>query len=217
MSRGDGQRVAGVVRRKAVRSLQKLLAAGIDDSEAGEQVAEQFNVSSRTAHTWLRRAYEGLSKDVNVPREELLGLALKRRRVVMARAAKDGDWKTVLAAAESEARLLGLNAPVQTEHHVVMAKVQDMSDVMLETVKEFFGDDVAGRGRFVTMLRARVNARLAVRPEKATIVIEAEGNEVAPGVSGSDEPVHPPDTAVFDDASRKHIDPQDGERDPPSR
>jgi hypothetical protein len=172
-----------------VRSLQRLLAAGIDDTEACEQVAEQFNVSSRTALTWLRRAYEDLSKGVNVPRVELLGLALKRRRLVMARTAKEGDWKTFQAAADSEAKLLGLNAPVQTEHHVVMSKVQDMSKVMIDVVRDFFVDDPSGQARFVTMLRARVNAQLAVRPEKATLVIEAEGGEAAPAVSGSDEPV----------------------------
>jgi hypothetical protein len=212
MARGYGQRVANVVRRKAVRTLQSLLAAGVDESEACEQIVERFNVSSRTAHLWLRRAYEDLSKEVAVPRDELLGLALKRRRLAMAKAAKDGDWKTYLQAADSEAKLLGLNAPVQTEHHVLIDKVQDMSRAVVDVVKDFFADDPAQRARFVEALRTRLNAQLTERPDKVPILIDAgepeqieAGDDTSQAVPTSNEGIssgstEAPDPRLHDDA-----------------
>lgn len=179
MARGYGQRVAGVVRRKGVRTLQSLLAAGVEEGEACEQVVERFNVSDRTAHEWLKRAYGDLAQEAETPRREVLGVALRRRRLVMARAAKNGDWKTYLQAADSEAKLLGLNAPVLSEHHVVLTKVQDMSRAVVDVVKDFFADDPAQRARFVAALRARLNAQFAERPEKVAVVIDGEGEEVA--------------------------------------
>jgi hypothetical protein len=179
MARGYGQRVGGVVRRKGVRTLQSLLAAGIEETEACEQVVEKFNVSSRTALLWLHRAYDELSKEVNVPREQLLGLALKRRRLAMARAAKDGDWRTYMAAADSEAKLLGLNAPVETHHHLVVTKIQDMTQAVVEVVKDFFADDPVQRARFIEALRLRLNAQLAEQAEPIGLVIDAESEEVA--------------------------------------
>ena len=179
MARAMGQRLPDVVRRKGVRQLQSLLAAGIEEAECCEQIATNFNVSQRTARNWLAIAYDGMSKEAVIPRAELLGMALRRRRLAMARALKDGDVRTYLAAADSEARLLGLNAAVQTEHHVVLSKVQGMSKAVVEVVRDFFADDPAQRARFVQSLRARLNAQLAERPEKVAVVIDAESEEVA--------------------------------------
>jgi len=171
-------------RGRAVRALQSLIAAGVSDDEAREQVIERFNVSERSARKWMAIAYREMASEAQVGRDQLLGTALRRRRLVMARAAKDGDWRTYLAAADSEAKLLGLNAPAQTEHHVVLTKVQDMSKAVVEVVRDFFADDPAQRARFVQALRARLNAQLVERPEKLPLVIDA--GEPAPEVAAEE-------------------------------
>jgi hypothetical protein len=173
-----------------------LVAAGVSDDEARDQIVERFNVSNRSARKWLDIAYREMAAEADVDRRQLVGTALRRRRLVMARAAKDGDWKTYLAAADSESKLLGLNAPVQTEHHVLIDKVQDMSKAMIDVVKDYFADDEIGRQRFVSMLRARVNAQLAARPDKSAIVIDVESEEVARIAGGSDEPVEASDARL---------------------
>ena len=185
MARGYGQRVPGVVRRKGIRSLQSLLAAGVEEHEACEEVARQANVSLKSAFNWLRRAYEDLSKEANASRADLLGVALRRRRLVMARAARAGDWKTYLLAADSESKLLGLNAPVLTEHHVLIDKVNGMSKAVVEVISDFFADEPAQRARFVAALRTRLNTQLAQRPDKLAIVVD--GPEAIE--AGNDEPV----------------------------
>ena len=141
MARATGQRLPASTRRQAVATLQGLIAAGVSDTEAREQIAERYNVSERTSRLWLNRAYAGLARGVEQDRHELLGLALRRRRMVMSRSAKKGDWRTYLAAADSEARLLGLEAPRQMEHHVLVEKAQDLSSAVIDVVREFFADD----------------------------------------------------------------------------
>lgn len=180
MPRKVGERLTSGARHRAIRQLQSLVAAGVSDDEAREQVAHGFDVSGRTASHWLATAYREMAQDAKVDRPQQLGTALRRRRLVMARAAKDGDWKTYLQAADSEAKLLGLNAPVQTEHRVVLTKVQDMSRAVVDVVKEFFADDPAQRAKFVQALRARLNAQLTARPEKLPLVIDAGCETDAP-------------------------------------
>ncbi|MBL8841968.1 MAG: hypothetical protein JNL90_10640 [Planctomycetes bacterium] len=173
MPRRVGETLSRSLRRRAIRQLQSLVAAGISDEEAKAQVGETFNVTERTTRNWMATAYAEMAAEARVDREKLLGAALRRRRIAMARAMKDGDVRTYLAAADSEAKLLGLNAPVQTEHHVVLTKVQDMSRAVVEVVRDFFADDPVQRAKFVQALRARLNAQLAERPEKLPLVIEA--------------------------------------------
>jgi len=185
MARPAGVKVQKGERRRAIRQLQHLIAVGVSDDEANAQVAESFNVSQRTARTWLARAYTEMTAEACVEREKLLGAALRRRRLIMARSAKEGDWRTALAAADSEAKLLGLNAPIQTEHHVLIDKVNDMSKAVVEVVRDFFADRPEERARFVMQLRQRLNAQLTQRPEKLAIVID----EPAALEAGSDEPV----------------------------
>ena len=189
MARITGHRLTNGARRRALRTLQSLVSAGVPDDEARDEVIQRFNVSDRSARKWLDAAYREMAAEADLDRRQLLGTALRRRRVAMARSAKDGDWKTYLQAADSEAKLLGLNAPLQAEHHVVLSKVQDMSRAVVDVVKEFFADDPVQRVRFVAALRARLNAQLAERPEKVAIVIDAEGEEVAPIEPGKEEEV----------------------------
>lgn len=193
MSRKVGERLTNGARRRAIRQLQSLVAAGVSDDEARDQVSQSFDVSRRTASYWLAVAYREMAKDADVGRDQLLGTALRRRRLVMARAAKDADWRTYLAAADSEAKLLGLNAPIQTEHHVVLSKVQDMSRAVVDVVRDFFADDPAQQARFVQALRARLNAQLAARPAKDVLVLEAEA-------VAAFEPGEAPDPRVAHDA-----------------
>lgn len=90
---------------------------------------ERFQVSDRSARKWLAVAYRGMAAEAAVERKQIVGTALRRRRLVMARAAKDGNWKTYRQAADSEAMLLGLNAPIQSEHHVDLTKVIPPGDL----------------------------------------------------------------------------------------
>jgi len=210
MPRITGHRLTDGARRRGIRTLQSLVAAGVADDEARAQIVAHFDVSDRSARKWLDAAYREMAAEADIDRRQLLGTALRRRRLVMARAAKDGDWKTYLAAADSEAKLLGLNAPVQSEHHVVLTKVQDMSRAVVEVVQQFFADDPAQRARFVEALRQRLNAQLAERTEKVALVIDAEpepaqveagevdpaGGELAPAAASDPRSADPsPDVA----------------------
>lgn len=156
-----------------------------------------------------------MAAEVEVDRRQLLGTALRRRRLVMARAAKNSDWKTYLAAADSEAKLLGLNAPVQTEHHVLIGKVQDMSKGVVEVVQEFFADDPIQRGRFVEVLRARLASQLARRPDVPLVVdaaneppaaLEACSGTATQVVTSSDEAVAS-DASVSSVTAAAHVAP----------
>ena len=189
MAHRIGEKVTRSERRRAIRQLAHLIAVGVSDDEAKAQVAETFNVTDRTARKWIAIAYREMTAEAHVDRARLLGTALRRRRLFMSRAVKEGDWKTALAAAESEARLLGLNAPIQTEAHVVVTKVQDMTRVVVEVVRDFFADRPDERARFVQALQTRLNAQIARRPEPLPLVIDAESEEVAPAVIGDVEPV----------------------------
>ena len=52
-----------------------------------------------------------------------------------------------LAAADSEARLMGLDAPKQTEHHVLVERAHDLSRAVVDVVRDYFIDDPVGRAR----------------------------------------------------------------------
>ncbi len=131
--------------------------------------------------TGLNAAYRELAGEADQDRKKLLGVALRRRRVVLSRAAKKGDWKTYLAAADSEARLLGLDAPKQTEHHVLVERAQDLSKAVVDVVQDHFIDDPVGRARFVRALQDRLGAAITAKVDKRPLVIEAEVVEARPG------------------------------------
>jgi hypothetical protein len=191
-----GEKVARGVRRRAVRQLQYLVTVGASDDEAKAQIAEAFNVSDRTARTWMKIAYDEMTAASVVDRQKLVGMALRRRRLFMTRAVKEGDWKTALAAAESEAKLLGLNAPIQTEMNIVVTKIQDMTRVVVDVVREFFGDRTDECMRFIAALQAGLDAQLAARAAPPPLLIDAEIEEVAQVAQvdvGNVEPVGAPE------------------------
>jgi hypothetical protein len=190
MTRQVGGRLTNGARRRAIRQLQSLVGAGVGDDEAREQVMKTFDVSSRTSRYWLQKAYEEMAAEAEVDRRQLVGLALKRRRIAAARALRDGDTRAYIAACDSEARLLGLDAPARMQHTVLVEKISDMSKTVIEVVKDYFADDPAGRDRFVGMLRTRLNAQLTARPEKLPVVIDVESGDVqaAAGVVASEPP-----------------------------
>ena len=160
MPRPTGQRLSTEQRRQGIEAIAGLIAAGIADSEAVRQIAQRYDVSKRTAQKWLNAAYRDLATEAEQDRSKLLGVALRRRRVVMSRAAKKGDWKTYLAAADSEARLMGLDAPKQTEHHVLVERAQDLSRAVVDVVRDHFIDNPVGRARFVRALQERLGAAI---------------------------------------------------------
>ena len=174
MSRGVGQRFPAVTRRQAVLILQDLIAAGVSDTAAIEQVAGRFQVTSRTGRRWLSEAYTNLAGEAEQDRRSLLGVALRRRRVVMTRSAKGGDWRTYLAAADSEARLLGLDAPKQTEHRVLIERTGEMARLVAETVRDELSHDPALRQRFIRALQDRIGRALSTNPQAATLVLDTE-------------------------------------------
>ena len=173
MTRQVGERLTVGARRRAIRTLQSLVAAGVPDDEAREQVMQRFDVSGRSARYWLKVAYEEMAREAEVDRRQLVGLALKRRRIAAARALRDGDTRAYLAACDSEARLLGLDAPTKVQHDVIVEKIGDMSRVVVEVVRDFFADRPDERARFVGQLRQRLNAQLAQRQDKLAIEVDA--------------------------------------------
>jgi hypothetical protein len=196
MARLVGERLTDGARRRAIRQLQSLVAAGVSDDEAREQVMKTNDVSSRTSRYWLQAAYEEMAADAEVDRRQLIGLALKRRRIAAARALRDGDTRAYLAACDSEARLLGLDAPARTQHTVLVDQVQGMSRAVVETIADFYRDDPATRTRFVQALQTRLNAQIARRPEPLPLVIDAEIEEVAQLAAGDVEPVEASEAAA---------------------
>lgn len=184
MAHRIGEKVTRGERRRAIRQLQYLVTAGASDDEAKAQIAESFNVSDRTARSWMAIAYNEMSAEARVDRQKLIGIALRRRRLFMTRAVKEGDWKTALAAADSEAKLLGLFAPILTETNIVVTKMRDMTRVIVGVVRDFFADRPDERARFIAALQSGLNAQLLARVAPPPLVIDAECDEVA----GDDEP-----------------------------
>ena len=174
MPQHRGRKLPIAVREAAIEMLQSLIAAGVSDVKAQAQVAEKFDVTKRSVRNWINTAYRRMAGETQVDRKKLLGLALKRRRMAMAKAAANGDWRTYLAACDSEARLLGLDAPKQTEHHVLVERAQDMSRAVVEVVRDHFLDDPAGRARFVKMLQDRLNTAIEAKAKSTPVVLEAE-------------------------------------------
>jgi len=174
MARTNGQHLSTTERQQALHTLQGFLAAGISDRDAKAQIMERYNISERTARSWLKLAYRELSTDVAGDRQRILGLALKRRRLAMARAAKNGDWKTYLQAADSEARLLGLDAPRQTEHLVVSQRLQDAMKVVVEVIQDQFIDEPERQSRFIRALQDRISRALAQKSTPRLALVEAE-------------------------------------------
>ena len=195
MPRPAGHRLPSVIRRDGIETMKGLLAAGVTDIDASIQVAKRFNVTRRTVYSWLQIGYTEIAKDVHEDRDKLLGLALRRRRIVMARSAKLGDWRTFLQAADSEARLLGLDAPRQSEHHVVLSKVNDVTKVMVDVIRDHFADDPEGQARFVNALQERLSVTIAARSDKKPVVIEVAAGDSSPTVTGQE--IAPGDEAPF--------------------
>ena len=184
MPRPTGQRLPAEQRRQGIEAVASLIAAGVADAEATRQVAQRYDVSKRTAQKWLKRAYADLAGEAEQDRRNLLGVALRRRRIAMSRAAKNGDWKTYLAACDSEARLLGLEKPRQTEHRVLIERTGEMARLIAETVRDELSHDPALRQRFIRALQERIGRALSTKPQALALVIDAE--EPALINSGSD-------------------------------
>jgi len=191
-----GHKFTNGARRCAIRHLQSLVAAGVSDGEAREQVMKTFDVSARTARYWLAAAYEEMARDAEVDRRELVGLALKRRRIAAARALRDGDTRAYLAACDSEARLLGLDAPARVQHDILVEKVGGVSRAVVETIADFYRDDPRSRAAFVEALRKRLNAEIQQPTRKPALVIDVVSEEAAQIASGSDEPVEASDACL---------------------
>jgi hypothetical protein len=191
LSRPSGHRLTNGARRKAIRALQALIASGIPDEEAREEIAQRFDVSSRTARLWGDAAYRLLAADADVDRKRLVGSALRTRRLILAQAMKRGDFRLALAAADAISRLLGLDAPTKVQHDVIVEKIGDMSRAVVEVVRDFF-TDLGDRARFVEALRRRLNAQLAARPDRVALVIEAGNEGEGDVVEASDARLVPP-------------------------
>lgn len=173
MTRGVGERLTNGARRRAIRQVQAMLAAGADDDEVREYISTTLNLTARSANLYLGKAYAEMAAAAEVDRRQLVGLALKQRRIAAKTALRDGDIRTYLAACESSARLLGLDAPQKTQHTVLIDQARGLSAAVVDVVKDYFQDDPTGRERFVGMLRARLNAQLSARPDKLEVVIDA--------------------------------------------
>jgi len=195
LSRPSGHRLTNGARRKAIRALQALIASGIPDEEAREEIAQRFDVSARTARLWGDAAYRSLAAEADVDRKRLVGSALRTRRLILAQAMKRGDFRLALAAADAISRLLGLDQPTKVQHDVIVEKIGDMSRAVVEVVLDFFADRPDERARFVEALRQRLNAQLAQRPERLALVIDGpDALEAGDGevVEASDARADPP-------------------------
>jgi len=196
LSRLSGHRLTNGARRKAIRALQTLIASGIPDEAAREEIAQQFGVSTRTARLWGEAAYSQLAAEVDVDRKRLAGSALRTRRLILAQALKRGDFRLALAASDAIGRLLGLDAPTKVQHDVIVEKVGDMSRAVVDVVRDFFSDRPDERARFVEALRTRLNAQLAQRPDKVALVIDAPEAGDEEVVEASDARAGPPTADV---------------------
>ena len=172
MPRPIGHHLPKGLRRRAIHALQGLIAAGVPDVEAAEKIAVEYDVSQRSVRNWINRAYTDLSEVCAMDRDKLLGLALRRRRLVMSKSASSGDWKTYLAAADSEARLLGLEAPRQTEQRVIIERTGEMARLVAETIRDELDHDPALRQRFIESLQSRISSALQTKGRGNEVVID---------------------------------------------
>ena len=176
MSRGPGQRLPKELREQAIGSIIDLLAAGVAEREVRQQVGERYRVSKRTTFAWLQAAYRRLRIQRKADRDRQVSLALQRRRLVMMRAARSGAWGVYLAAAESEARLLGLNeqTPIERLTEVIRNIAFDLADILRAVLP-----DPGQRRLILDQLRDRANERVRDVAKRQPLVLPAATSERA--------------------------------------
>ena len=189
MNRAAGARVPRVIRNQAIQLLQSLVAAGVDDAEARSQVAQRFNVTPRTARNWLVRAYRRFASEVPENVAEIRGLALRRRRIVLARAARENDWKTYLQAAVSEAKLLGLDQVIDRQW--IGKRFSDLLRLVITMVREFAREGEAPLDDIEEVLRYKLTPWMLGQDSQLQWERESPNNEVLidAGAADSDSEV----------------------------
>jgi hypothetical protein len=157
-------------RRGAILELQRLIAGGESDRTAMRMVRDRFGISVATAHRWLSIAYADwnrarrrMSRDSSLGfaiavRRRAMALALERKKhvVVGGRIEKvhDPDVRTYVAAADSEARLLGLldNDAIDSARATAKSFVADVIRDLIAVISEEVPD---------ISLRARLMSRFS--------------------------------------------------------
>lgn len=77
--------------------------------------ASTWGVTDRTIDAYIARANTILEREAETIRKRELGKAHRRYELLFSEALEKGDLKTALQAEVERGRLLGLNAPAQTE------------------------------------------------------------------------------------------------------
>lgn len=92
-----------------------LLVSGASPEEVRHFLASNYDISPRQAAEYLGKAREVLRERAEPMRDEALGTALERYRSLYKTATLSGDLRAAIAAQTRIDKLLGLEAPLQTE------------------------------------------------------------------------------------------------------
>jgi len=148
-----------------IHEVQSLLTGGVANTEIVSHLMKK-GVPQSSAYRYLRRAYADwqrqqgrfdkthrLSKAI-AERERAKRLALTSKRFVVVDGVlekhEEPDVKAYLAALDSEARLLGLNAP--EKHEVYVANFAKAMQMLVQLIAREV-EDVALRGRLILGMR----------------------------------------------------------------
>ena len=173
MTRGRGHRLTREQRAKAIQQMATLIAGGATDTAAIQAIRDRFQVTAKTASRYRERVYAEWNRQARQKGGHHLSRALARRQMVMKAAMSrkkkqgddevaDPDWPLYLAAAESEARILGLNAPTQVE--IMETGAAHLMRAMIEAARRTIHDR-AVLAAFVAELQRQAQEGLRRRPD----------------------------------------------------
>jgi len=153
-------------RHAAVLEAQDLIAGGLTPKLASLELIKRLGVSESTAYRYVEKAHaywnhtrkrmdKGLRLSVALARaEKIMTMAKEAKRVVPTKEgfelADEPDFKTMLAAAQHEAKLLGLYAP--EKHEVYVANFAKAMQLVVQLIAREV-EDVALRGRLILGMR----------------------------------------------------------------
>lgn len=112
----ERRRVTVKEMRERIELLRRKLLTGIEPRALRLLAAAEFGLSARQARWYVQTATREIREAVQRDKDSWLAEHLAHRRDLRRRANESLDLRTELAAAESEAKLLGLEPPQELKH-----------------------------------------------------------------------------------------------------
>lgn len=136
--RGDRHKSTRADMVTRINMVASMLLSGKRRADIVQYSSEKWGVTDRQVSDYITAATELIRADANRSREELFDEHVARRREVYRRAIARNDLRSALAAAQDEAKLLGL---YPGERHTIDARVHTSQDIVVNIVEDGGGTD----------------------------------------------------------------------------